>query len=128
MTNKPFRRGRVPTRPIHKNCVAIFVWTRHAVSLRQRCYNSNAKLLFNRQKILPKAGLTASGSDDTEILNYSSSRPHSNGLSCFSHSSDLRGKNESVGNSILLKTSHGSSVLTQHSLRGTQKSYDGIII
>ena len=33
--NKHFRRGRLPRRPIHKNCITIFVWTRHAVSLRK---------------------------------------------------------------------------------------------
>ena len=42
--NKHFRRGRLPRRPIHKNCNAIFVWTRLAVSLRQGCYNTTAKL------------------------------------------------------------------------------------
>ena len=41
-----FSVGRVPTRPIRKNCIAIFAWTRLAVSLRQLCYNSNAKLWF----------------------------------------------------------------------------------
>ena len=44
--NKHFRRGRLPRRPIHKNCITIFVWTRHAVSLRQRCYKPNTILSF----------------------------------------------------------------------------------
>ena len=35
--NKHFRMGRVPTRPIHKNCVAIFVWTRSACPYVDRC-------------------------------------------------------------------------------------------
>ena len=51
--NNPLRKGRLPRRPLHKNCVAIFVWTRHAVSLRLRCYYSTAKLSFNVLKKTP---------------------------------------------------------------------------
>lgn len=48
----------------------------------------------------------------------------------FSLSSGLAfgGKNDSLGKSTLLNTSHGSSLSGLHSLRGIQKSYDGIII